>query len=180
MRVREALERTLAQQMRTAIDWMDSIAYDIGKRKEVFLDTGLGQGASVTAAVWSEIGRYRRGDSKTGWRATGTGLVVSDDKQNASFAVGVEPQILSGDKHGPAATGAEPLGQKVQRVANEAGVDAGSTTEDIEQGKEQAKQQAKEVVKETKDAAKTFQRSVEVKKKQELQRKGWESSAFDF
>lgn len=182
MRVREALERTLAEQLRLSIDWMDGVAYDIGRRKQVFLDTGLGEGSSLAAAIWSEIGKYRRGERRTAFEPTGSGLIVKemDRKDGKAFAVGVEPQILSGSKRGPQGTGSESLDQKIERVANAANVDVEQAKDTVEGGAEQAKHQAKQAVEQTKDAVQSFQKSIEAKKQREESRTGWESAAFDW
>jgi len=180
MRVREALEKSLAEQLRLAIEWMDGVSYDIGRRKEIFLDTGLGEGSSLAAAIWSEIGRYRRGERRTAFEPTGTGLVVKEEgKGGKAFAVGVEPQILSGSKRGPEGTGSESLDQKIERMADTINVDVEQAKGKVQSGAGQVKEQAKEAAKEVKDTVQTFQKSVEVKKQREEQSKGWESAAFD-
>ncbi|KAI5894785.1 ribosomal protein S5 domain 2-like protein [Schizophyllum commune H4-8] len=89
MRFRDALERTLAAQ-----------------RAEVFRNAGLGTGGAYAGAVWSETGRMRRAESSAAMR------------ENGSLAVGAEPQILSGDKHGPLAS--EPLKDRLRDAAGKA------------------------------------------------------------
>ena len=70
------------------------------------------------AAIWSEVGQLEReqreGPVEMAWKATGTGLVVeqktvletnelgeASEVRKTQFAVGAEPQILSGEKRGP-------------------------------------------------------------------------------
>jgi len=202
-RLREALQRTLSQQLRAVVDWVDGVAYDVSRRKVVFEDTGLGHGGSLIAALWSEIGRLQR-ESRVdkrefGVRATGTGVIFEqksivtgegEDKptiSKASFAMGAEPQILSGEKRGPLGTGSEPIANKLERAAEELGVD----TQELEGMDVDVKDTAKQVVGEIKERASgvmkaaseqvsSFRSSVERKTKLEQTRSGWQSAAFDF
>jgi len=201
MRLREALEKTLSEELRAVVDYADGIAFDISKRRQVFEDTGLGPGGSLMAAIWSEVGRLERerreGPVEMDWKATGTGLVVehktvletdemgeASQVRKAQFAVGVEPQILSGEKRGPLGTGSEPIKETLER---ELGVTEASMDIDIQQVEEGAKQvveeveaRAKGVVKESKRRVAGFRQSVERKSKLEKRRPGWQSAAFDF
>jgi len=121
-RVKQALERTLSEQLRAIVDYADGVAWDVGRRREVFEDTGLNAGAAVLAALWSEIGRLERRaaetriegvDSegnpedeiiKTEWAATGTGVVVQQHTR-----IGVDQLGEGGEKRTTAfAMGAEP------------------------------------------------------------------------
>ena len=170
IRFREALERTLAEQIRGLFDATDAVAFDIGRRSEVFKDAGLGTVASVVAAMWSEIGRLRRmeGGLLTGWKATGTGLVKDDLGGDAKLALGAEPQILSGEKRGPLGTNAEPLAERMPPEIHGA-VERGRTAT------ERAGQAAKEGIKQVR----SFKQSVEQKTRKEKQRRGWQSPAYD-
>lgn len=172
IRFREALERTLQEQIRGLFDAVDALAYDVGRRSEVFADTGLGPGASVAAAVWSEIGRLRRmeGGLLSGWKATGTGLVKEDLTGDAKIAMGAEPQILSGDKRGPLGTNAEPLADRLP------GVDIGGA---LEEGRSVA-QRVERAGQEGMKQVQTFKQSVQHKTSEEKKRRGWQSSAYDF
>lgn len=192
MRLREALEKTLAEQVRAAVEWADGIAFDIAKRKEVFQDTGLGSGGSLMAAIWSEAGRIRReGREKgeLGIHATGTGFVVeqevySREGQEAgktAFAMGAEPQILSGEKRGPLGTASVPLKRRVEEMASDVGIP--NVQANVAQAKDVAgetKQQVKGIVKEGMKQISSFKRSTEEKVLLEKQRPGWQSAAFDF
>ena len=60
MRFRDALERTLAEQVRELIEWVDGVAWDVARRAEVFEDAGTGRGWAVAGAMWSEVGRLRK------------------------------------------------------------------------------------------------------------------------
>ncbi|EKM77256.1 hypothetical protein AGABI1DRAFT_62301 [Agaricus bisporus var. burnettii JB137-S8] len=193
LRLREALERTLTEQVRAVVDWTDGIAFDIGKRKQVFQDTGLGGGGSLMAAIWSEAGRIRREGQERGElgiHATGTGIVVEqqlytrhgDEAGKTEFAVGAEPQILSGDKRGPLGTGSKPLRERAEQIGEEVGISPGVVEEGVEVRDyiAGAKQEAKVMLKEGEKRFMSFKRSVEQKTVQEKQRGGWQSSAFDF
>ncbi|KAG6889628.1 hypothetical protein C0992_004584 [Termitomyces sp. T32_za158] len=194
LRLRDALEKTLANQVRAAIEWADAVAYDVGRRREVFEDTGaVGGGASLLAAIWSEIGRIKRestaSESRVEWRATGTGLVVEQAGGNIQFAMGAEPQILSGDKKGPLGTASEPLANRVEAVVQDVtGVDVREAAQQVqtEGASRQVKhaaghiqEQAKGLVRDGQKRLQTFQKAVETKKAQEEKSKGWRSHAFD-
>ena len=172
MRLKDALERTLSEELRGVVEWVDGVAWDVAKRREVFEDTGLGGGSSLMAALWSELGRLQREGKddieSVGWRATGTGLVVEQEKEEGkgktAFAVGVEPQLLPGEKRGPLGTGSEKF---VERQVAEA-MDIDTTLEGAEG-----------IVKEGKRQADGFRRSVDRKRQREMQDKGWQSVSFD-
>lgn len=209
-RLREAFERALEGQVRGMVEWVDGVAWDVGRRREVFEDTGVGRGAALFAAVWSEVGRFRKrraGEGReVGWRATGTGVVLEQrvggeeegeeeegerkvKKGEVIFAVGAEPQVLSGEKHGPLAIGAEPLGKRVREAIRDAtgGMDVpvieevgqGDGGRDVRERAARVKQQAKGVVREGQKKVEGFKRSVEVKREEEMRREGWKSDAFD-
>ncbi|KAG0700157.1 hypothetical protein DFH29DRAFT_933392 [Suillus ampliporus] len=171
LRFREAISRTLEEQVRGLFDTADAVAFDIGRRSEVFKDAGLGPAASVVAAIWSEIGRLRRMDGSllSGWRATGTGLVKDDLGGGAKIAMGAEPQILSGEKRGPLGTHAEPLAERIP------GVDLAGALEGRKPVTERVEQARKEGLKQVR----SFKQSVEHKKREEENRRGWQSSAFN-
>ena len=81
------------------VEWVDIIAFDGSKRREVFEDAGLGGGSSLVATLWSEVGRLQRErEDELGLRATGTGVVLEHwhegKEEKAQFAMGAEPQIL--------------------------------------------------------------------------------------
>ncbi|KAJ6510452.1 hypothetical protein C8R45DRAFT_858340 [Mycena sanguinolenta] len=172
-RLREALSRSLAEQFRAALDAADGVAWDVGRRAEVFADTGLAQGAALAAAVWSEIGHLIRQRS---WsvRATGTGVVVEAGAQDADvpmFAMGAEPQILPGEKRGPLGTGSESLEHRAGRA-----VDGVKGSADLDPN---AKSQLHGAIGEGKGQVQSFQRSIEEKAEMERKNPGWKSSAFD-
>ncbi|GLB42990.1 putative protein of unknown function (DUF4449) [Lyophyllum shimeji] len=185
MRLREALEKTMAEQVRAAIEWADGIAWDVGRRREVFEDMGVvGGGPAMIAAVWSELGRLRREGKHTGveWKATGTGVVVEQKKGDVKFAMGAEPQILSGEKKGPLGTASEPIGRKVEEVAQERlGVDVQvpERPEEMRAKAEEMTARAKGIAEESQRKAKTFKRAVEMKAQQEKKKPGWQSDAFN-
>ncbi|KAK0436403.1 hypothetical protein EV421DRAFT_1122474 [Armillaria borealis] len=173
LRFREALERSLSEQIRGVIEWADGIAWDVSQRAEVFADGGMGAGNALSAAMWSELGRLRKmpGD----WQAigTGTGMVVEGEKGQA-FAVGAEPQILSGEKKGPLGTASASLKDRLV-----GGVD----TEDAQAVKEvgrQVKEEAKGIAVEGKRQLQSFIQRVEDKTEQEKKIPGWRSAAFKF
>jgi hypothetical protein len=191
LRLREALERTLTEQVRAAVEWADGVAFDIGKRKEVFQDTGVGGGVSLMAAIWSEAGRLRRegrDKGELGIHATGTGIVVEqqlytqqgEEAGKTEFALGAEPQILSGEKRGPLGTGSEPLRERLQRVGEDVGIPAGIVEgDDVREYIAGAGREAKDMLKDGKRQFLSFRRSVEQKTEEEKLQPGWRSSAFD-
>ncbi|KAJ6602457.1 hypothetical protein DFH09DRAFT_1270433 [Mycena vulgaris] len=153
MRFREALGRALSEQLRAAIDWADGIAWDVGRRAEVFADAGAGRGAALAGAVWSEMGRLSR-ESNTGWRATGTGVVIEDSVEGGTkFAMGAEPQVLSGDKRGPMGTG---------RFQGQTGTPE-DATKAAKEGAKDVKQHVQGLVGEGKKQVRSFQRTVDEK-----------------
>jgi len=193
-RFRDALARTLAEQLRTVLKDCDALAWDVKSRSEVFADTGLSTGPAMIAAVWSEIGNIIRRSDRFGWHATGTGIVKRADVddgsegQRASFAMGAEPQILSGEKRGPLGTGSEPLALKAQRIgervkeqgqglANQMDVEgvAAMAATDVSQ----MKQQAKDMLAHGKHTIQSFSRAAELKAEEEKKTPGWQTKAFD-
>jgi hypothetical protein len=136
-RLKDALERTLSEELRGVVEWVDGVAWDVSKRREVFEDTGLGGGGSLMAALWSELGRLQRERTdEIGWRATGTGLVVEQEKGEgrgkSAFAIGAEAQILNGEKRGPLGAGSARLKDKVVEEAMDVDVSAGGIREVFE------------------------------------------------
>ena len=179
-RLKDALERTLSEELRCVVEWVDGVAWDVAKRREVFEDTGLSGGGSLMAALWSELGRLQRERTdEIGLRATGTGVIVEQEKGEgkgkSAFAFGAEPQILAGEKRGPLGTGSQRLKDKFEEAMD---VDVGAGG-DIREVLEDAGDQAKGIVKEGKRQAVGFRKSVEGKKKLEMRNKGWESASFD-
>ncbi|KAJ7749498.1 hypothetical protein B0H16DRAFT_1845635 [Mycena metata] len=163
MRFREALGRALGEQLRAGLDWLDHVAWDVGKRAEVFGDAGVGRGAALAGAVWSEIGRIGR-ESTAGWRATGTGVVIEDT--------------------GPVGTGSESLekrvGEAVDAVAGQTGAgEAGDVKQAVKEGAKDASAQLQGMLREGKRQVRSFRRSVEDKSVAEKKNPGWKSEAFD-
>jgi hypothetical protein len=79
---RRALALTLWQQLSTAVEFADGVAYNTSKRSVVFEDMNLARGTALTAAIWSEVGRFvhsgpksSRADLSKGWQLTGTGII---------------------------------------------------------------------------------------------------------
>lgn len=167
-RFREALEKTLEEQIRGVFDLADGIAFDVSNRAEVFEDTGLGRGAAIATAVWSEIGRLRRmeGGLLGGWKATGTGIIKEGLPGDAKLAMGAEPQILPGEKKGPLGTHAVPIGERPEFKGI---VESGATV------KENIKQATREGV----GKVQSFKETVRRKASEEKRSAGWNSHAFD-
>ncbi|KAJ7119508.1 hypothetical protein C8R44DRAFT_982225 [Mycena epipterygia] len=182
MRFRDALGRALSEQLRAGLEWADGVAWDIGQRAEVFADAGVGRGAALAGAVWSELGRLSR-ERTSGWRATGTGVVMEDQVEGGTkFAMGAEPQVLSGDKRGPMGTASESLeqrvGQAVEAVKGQTG-SAGDVTDAAKEGAQTVKKHVQGLVGEGKRQVRSFQRSVDEKSAMEKKSAGWKSHAFD-
>ncbi|KAH9848172.1 hypothetical protein C2E23DRAFT_764248 [Lenzites betulinus] len=171
-RLRAALQTVLEQQLRAGVQWADAFAWDVGRRAEVFSDTGLPRGASLIAGFWSELGHLQKAADGAGlfagWRATGTGLVKQDAATGAQFAMGAEPQVLSGEKRGPRGTFAQPVGERAPELAA-----AGDKAKGVAE-------QAKAVVKGKVREVKSFAETVRAKADEEKARPGWESPAFDW
>ncbi|KAJ4468733.1 hypothetical protein J3R30DRAFT_3553625 [Lentinula aciculospora] len=201
LRLRAALEGFVAAHLRHVFEGVDGLAYDISQRAEVFKDTGFGSGASIGAAVWSEVGRmrrmgfnFRRRGQYTDWQATGTGVVVAErhlvdletgeDKEGQKkFAIGAEPQILSGEKKGPVGTASESLSKRLRsatgQALDDAGIEIDANTVPNVTDTQQIAEQAKEIVQEGKEQVKSFKDTVKYKSDIERHRDGWKSSAFD-
>ncbi|KAJ7641406.1 hypothetical protein FB45DRAFT_356909 [Roridomyces roridus] len=179
MRFREALGRALGEQLAAGLQWLDHVAWDVGQRAEVFADTGLGRGAAFAGAVWSEVGRLAR-ERSTSLRATGTGVVIEEMGQGgAQFAVGAEPQVLSGEKRGPLGTASESLevraGQALESLTGDA-----KKAEDVAKGGAQSvTKHLQGLLGEGKQQVRSFHRSVEDKSVVEKKNVGWKSQAFD-
>ncbi|KAJ7629413.1 hypothetical protein DFH06DRAFT_1225627 [Mycena polygramma] len=170
-RIREALGRTLTEQLRVALDGLDGVAWDVGRRAEVFGDAGAGRGAALAAAVWSEIGRLVRERS---WsvRPTGTGVVLEESvRDGAKLAMGAEPQVLSGEKRGPLGTGSQSLEQKNAKALRSVQGQTGDAAD--------MKTQLRGLVGEGKGQVQSFKRSVDEKSAIEKNNPGWKSAAFD-
>jgi hypothetical protein len=170
MRFREALAKTLAEQIRWVLETADSVAWDIGKRSEVFSDAGLGSGSSIAAATWSKIGRFKRMEGRgvmSGWSATGTGFVRDDLDSESRLAMGAEPQIIRGEKKGPLGTNSQSLAERMPGTDG-----SGDTMEGLEQ-------QATSIKQETSKQVQSFTQTVKSKSVEETQNSSWKSTAFN-
>jgi len=194
--------------VRGLIEWADSVAWDVGVRREVIEDMGVvGRGGSLVAALWSEIGRMRRErGGKVEVKATGTGVVFEQQVENEdgtradtkTLAVGVEPQVLSGEKRGPIGTASEPLTKRVREVVEDAtgmdvdevagrvqssdeglDVDAREVERELGQGVQELRESVQGAVKEGRKRVGGFMRGVEERRKVEEGKAGWRSHAFD-
>jgi hypothetical protein len=178
---RRALATTLSEQLRTALEFADGVAFDISKRSVVFEDMGLTRGPALAGAIWSEVGHFMRSGNSSraglsqGWQLTGTGIVKRGEE--STIAMGAEPQVLSGDKHGPKARLAEPLSDKAQRVADQVGVDVNMA--DATQTAQSVAEQATEVVQQGVQQVRGYQQALDAKKEAEEKRPGWRSEAFN-
>lgn len=179
MRFREALERSLSQQISSALKFADGVAWDVSKRSEVFRDTGLGNGGALAAAIWSELGRMKRfgGMEATG---TGTGFIV-EGEEGQKFAMGAEPQVLAGDKKGPLGTASVPLEDRVKDVVGDSdvGASAGDAAGKLKKEGTGVARQAQGALKRGQKQLNTFRDTVEAKSEKEKAKEGWRSSAFD-
>ncbi|EIN08109.1 hypothetical protein PUNSTDRAFT_121211 [Punctularia strigosozonata HHB-11173 SS5] len=191
-RFRSTLATTLAEQIKASLEFADRLAWDVGCRAEVFGDTGLPRSASILAAIWSEIGHYSKGQggATSGWRATGTGFIKGEKGDDFQIAMGVEPQILPGEKRGPKGTFSEPAAEKVKRAAAKVGEELDIDVQDVQSSAQEGAQKGAETAKKAGQVAadtlnegarkvRTFRESVEAKVEQEKSSEGWRSSAFD-
>ncbi|KAI0342498.1 hypothetical protein BDW22DRAFT_1407581 [Trametopsis cervina] len=186
-RFRETLQTVLAENVRGVLEGLDNVLWDVGNRAEVFEDAGLGRGAALVAGWWSEVGKMSRGEGGLlkGWKATGTGLIKDEAnlRPDAVFALGAEPQVLSGEKRGPKGNFSESLKDV---AAREMDVDpseledaAAQQTKQVGQAAKDLTGQAKDSIKEGYQKVKSFKDTVKVKSEEEKSRPGWESQAFD-
>lgn len=186
--VKEALEKTMSAQVRGAVEWADGVAWDVKDRKAVFEDAGVGSGGALLAAVWSELGKFEReareGGVKMGVRTTGTGVVVEERKgeEERVLAIGVEPQVLSGEKRGPIGTASEPIEKTIKEVISEdvMDVDLPAVVGKGDVKLREVKEAAGEALEEGKKTVEGFKRSVKRKEQVEKKKEGWTSEAFDF
>lgn len=184
-RFRDTLQTVLAENIRGALEWADSVSWDIGNRAEVFQDAGLGRGASLVAGTWSEMGKLSRGKGGflKGWKATGTGIIKDEGnvRGDAVFAMGAEPQILSGEKRGPKGNFSKPVKDRLQDEmdVDPDQVDISGEAQQLGDRARQMVGEAKDQVKEGYEKIKSFKETVETKAEQEKKRPGWESGAFD-
>jgi hypothetical protein len=172
IRFRDALAKTLAEQIRWVLETADSVAWDVGKRSEVFSDAGLGSGSSIAAGIWSEIGRFKKMDGKgilSGWNATGTGFVKDDLDGESKLAMGAEPQIIPGEKKGPLGINSQSLAERMPNINLSGAEDSTGAVA----------RQATNIKRETVKHAKSFKQAVETKSAEEKKRDGWKSEAFD-
>ncbi|KAF7290672.1 hypothetical protein MIND_01307500 [Mycena indigotica] len=191
MRFREALAKALSEHLRMSLNWLGGVAWDVGRRAEVFKDAGAGSGTAFVGAVWSELGRLQR-ERRSGWKATGTGVVLAvpdcgPDQGGAKFAMGAEPQVLSGDKRGPLGTGSDSVQHKVDEAVSsvkgqveDLGIDVKDAKKDGQDAAQQVKSQLHGLADEGKQQIRSFQRTVESEAAAERKNEGWKSAAFDF
>nr|GAT50053.1 predicted protein [Mycena chlorophos] len=161
-RFRQAVARSLSEHLRLAMDWMGGVAWDVGRRTEVLRDAGMRGGPALVGAVWSEMRRLLGELRVVEMRATSTGVVLavprpdsdSDSGDDAKLALGVEPQVLSGEKRGPVGAGSQsvPVDDQVDAKDTEKGVQV--------------------VVGQSKEHLRSFQRAVEEKAREEEKKDG--------
>lgn len=173
-RFSSTLERALREQIQFALEMTNAVAWDVNRRAGVFRDAGMSDGASYAAGIWSEIGHMRgQPGPLSGWKMTGTGVVKDDERTDVKFAMGAEPQVLSGEKHGPMGTFKEPLAEKAQQATNgKNGKDVGATAGD-------AQAQVQELAKKGADQTQTFKNEAKARAEKEKKQSGWRSVAFD-
>jgi hypothetical protein len=175
-RLRGALQTTLSANIRRVLEGLDALAWDTLTRAEIFEDAGLTRGQALATALWSQLGHLQRtqGGLSLGWGPSGTGLVREGDKERV--AIGVEPQVLGPEKHGPKGTFAQPLKERAGEVGAQ---DVDVSMESVEGAAKDIVGQASEGVKAGMRKVRTFEEMVAEKQKQEERTSGWESCAFD-
>ncbi|KAJ7234476.1 hypothetical protein C8J57DRAFT_1575063 [Mycena rebaudengoi] len=158
---------------RAALEGADAVAWDVRERAGVFGDAG--RGAALVGAVWSEAGKLIRQRS-VAVSATGTGVVVvaeggekGQEGGEKRIAMGAEPQVLPGSKHGPAGTGSTSVEERVDRAQGQGQTAGGRDVAAEGQG----------LVGEGTRQVRSFRRSVDEQKAREKSTPGWQSSAFD-
>ncbi|KAJ7266514.1 hypothetical protein C8J57DRAFT_1717879 [Mycena rebaudengoi] len=168
-------KRALSAQLRAALEGADAVAWDVRERAGVFGDAGAGRGAALVGAVWSEAGKLIRQRS-VAVSATGTGVVVvaeggekGQEGGEKRIAMGAEPQVLPGSKHGPAGMGSTSVEERVDRAEGQGQTAGGRDVAAEGQG----------LVGEGTRQVRSFRRSVDEQKAKEKSTPGWQSSAFD-
>ena len=102
---------------------------------------------------------------------TGTGVVKKDGA--AQFVMGVELQVLSGEKRGPKGTLSGSVAERCDVEGKKAAAaEAGDKLKGVAE-------QAKETVKGKYQQVKSWKDTVQQKTEEERQRPGWNSPAFD-
>lgn len=163
-RIEKAIETTMERQITMAVEFIDNVLFDTYQRVGVFTDTGMPLSASYISAIWSEIGHLKQQPGLfSGLHTTSVGIVKDDPRQDAKVAIGAQPQIISGDKHGPVAPGSDSQGKRDQavRLAQEGKGRTVGMNERVESG------------------VRSFAEEVKIKREKELGREGWKSNAFD-
>lgn len=101
-----ALRESIEQYTRLAIEALDGIAWDVHVRARTFADAGVPLGPSYVSGLVSELGHMAQQSSVfADVSTTNVGVVKDVAGSDKAFAVGAGPQLISGDKHGPVATG---------------------------------------------------------------------------
>jgi len=163
-RLEKTIEASLAHQIAMSFEFLDGVAFDVHRRAGVFHDTGMSLSASYLSGIWSEIGHMKSQPGLfSGLRTTSVGIIKDDPRQDAAMAMGTQPQIISGEKHGPVAPGSNSHGKRDQanRLA------------------EESKGRAQGDGERTKSGVVSFAEEVKIKKEQEQHREGWKSEAFN-
>ncbi|KIJ53442.1 hypothetical protein M422DRAFT_64470 [Sphaerobolus stellatus SS14] len=163
-RLEKAIETSLSQQITLAIQMLDNIAFDIHRRSGVFRDTGMSSSASYASALWSELGHLRQQPGLfSGLKTTSVGIVKDDPRQKSAFAMGAQPQIISGEKHGPAVPGSNAQERREQgaRLA------------------EESKDLGQQGARGANSGVASFANEIKFKKEQEEKQDTWRSGAFE-
>ncbi|GJJ13345.1 hypothetical protein Clacol_007597 [Clathrus columnatus] len=163
-RIEKAIETSLGQQIALSIEMLDNVLFDTHQRAGVFADTGMPLSASYLSAVWSEIGHLKKQPGLfSGLRTTSVGVIKDDPRQESTVAIGAQPQIISGDKHGPSAPGSDSQKKRDEavRLARE------------------SKGVAKGIGERAQSGVVSFAQEVQIKRDQEMHKEGWKSNAFD-
>jgi hypothetical protein len=109
-------------------------------------------------------------------------VVLEEHKGGAKFAMGAEPQVLSGEKRGPIGTGSETVekrvGEAIQEVKGAVGA-PGDISQAAKEGAQDVQKHVQGLVREGKKQVNSFQRSVDEKSAVEKRNPGWKSHAFD-
>lgn len=160
-RLESTVENALRENITTALQTIDAIAYDTHARAGVFRDAGIPVNASYISAIWSELGHLKSQPGLfTGMKTTSVGIVKDDPRQDAKFAMGAEPQIIPGEKHGPMVGGMQEKRQQGAKLAKDTKERATGASPD-------------------KGVVTSFADQVKMKKEQEEKTQGWRSNAFE-
>jgi len=164
-RLVQALKSSLEEYIRVGLEYLDHTAYDTHRRAVVFSDAGAPTPAAYISGFISRVGYMLKQTSVLeGVQLTSVGIVKDVPDSDKAFAVGSAPQIISGDKHGPAAKNTAP-GTGVDSIDGGVGKSTGAGAGDMTSA--------------AVSTGKNYKATIQQKREEELAKDGWKSDAFN-